>query len=200
MSDDVIEILNSRVLVSLNIAYNTSITDEALIKLIEKNGKNLRVLNAEGCVQLTEKSFESIMANCPSIEELALWGVSQSKLSSIAKLKKLQKLSLRGCELLTNKCIKTLLNYCGVVHELDLSECNITDAELKKIASIPSLSTLALDGCRRVTDKGILQLLSCYRLQNLSIARDILLFLSIPAFVSLCFPSSFIYCMFQMVR
>lgn len=185
VSDDVIKILCSRSkIISLNISYNNSITDESIQFLLEKTGKNLRILNAEGCEQLTSKSLSQIFSSAPNLEELYIWNLQYvDRLSGLSKLKQLQKLSFRNSTEISSKMIRqNILPFCQLIHELDLTSCNITDTECKAILKFSNLSKLVLDGCTRVTNKGILQLLENQKLQHISLARDILFFFFILIF------------------
>src|SRR5690348_3459724 len=92
---------------------NHAITDEELIKLIDKHQTTLTSINLSGCTRITDKSIKYL-----------------------AKLKNLTNLNLSDCTLITDAAIKDLSKLQNLT-TLDLTGCNqIKDTAIKDLIKL----------------------------------------------------------------
>src|SRR5690348_11291200 len=115
---------------------NHDITDEELIKLIDKHQTTLTSINLSECTRLTDKSIKYL-----------------------AKLKNLTTLNLTSCFQITDAAIKDLSQLQNLT-TLNLTGCNrITDAAIKDLSKLQNLTTLDLINCDKITDAAIKELI-----------------------------------------
>ena len=152
VSDDVVKALVHPGLMSLNLTDDSSVTDNA-IRFIAHNSSALRVLNLDGCTQLTCASMEELVQHCQCLMELNVWESALSdSLELISGFKKLQKLSLSRCASVTSRNIQQIATECTLLEELDLSEVEVTTEDIKKLATVPNLHSLTLNRCSKAND------------------------------------------------
>ena len=169
VTDGVVSALAHKGLLSLNLAYDHAITDKAIVSLGDNSGPSLRVVNLTGCIQLTSKSMEALARSCPNLLELHMWDTADfDSIQLLAKLKRLQKLSLAGCVINSNS-VKKLCSECSCLEELDLTGADIVDADVKRLVRMPSLHTLTLDRCPRISSEGIQFLKDAVALSKISL-------------------------------
>jgi Leucine rich repeat/Leucine Rich repeat len=123
---------------------NSPITDQELIKLIDKHRKPITSIKLYNCQNITDKG-----------------------LKYISKLTKLTELDLTMCKRATDKGIKHLSKLPRLT-TLNLILCNVTDASLKSLAKSQNLQSLNLRGCH-ITDQGIKDLIPLKGLQSLNL-------------------------------
>ncbi|CAG8577894.1 816_t:CDS:2, partial [Scutellospora calospora] len=141
-------------ILDLSIGYGYDYISDSTIQAIAHSCPNLRVINLNNCIHISDISLESISKNQCS-----------STLISI---------SLCGCRKITDLGIKMLSKSCQNLNSLNLADCGkITDKSIIMIAKgCSKLRQIRLSDCPRITEKSIEALiLNCPRLCWLDIAR-----------------------------
>ena len=130
--------------------------------------KNLRRLNLDQCVKLTDKAVAAI-SKSTSLESLrlgsckSLTGACAPFLGAMAGLKELD---LSGVGL-PDAAIKDLVKIKGLT-SLDIAVSHVSDESLAFIATMPNLKRLGLRACRSLTSEGI-KALAPLRLEHLDL-------------------------------
>ncbi|CAG8449715.1 16845_t:CDS:2 [Dentiscutata erythropus] len=140
--------------VNLDLSIGSDYVNDSTIQIIAYYCFNLRVINLNNCIHITDSSLESL-----SIHHCA------SSLVSI---------NLCGCRKITDIGIKMLSDYCQALTSLNVADCGkITDKSIIKISKgCPRLRQIRLSDCPRITEQSIEALiLNCPRLCWLDIAR-----------------------------
>jgi hypothetical protein len=110
------------------------ITDRGLCALSRLSLPRLRVLDLGYCRMISDRGI-SCLPSLTSVRRLGLLGcpgVTGEGLTSLRRMKGLQELDLRGCE--------------------------VTDADIFSLRSMQNLEWIQLGGCRKVTPEGVRQL------------------------------------------
>lgn len=114
-------------LTELVLADCTYLTDNAIVSLVNA-AKNLRHLDLSFCCALSDTSTEVVALGLPALRELKLAfcgsAVSDASLGCIAlHLNELRGLSVRGCVRVTGNGVENVLEGCGRLEWLDVSQC-----------------------------------------------------------------------------
>ncbi|KAK3987639.1 hypothetical protein QBC44DRAFT_399784 [Cladorrhinum sp. PSN332] len=114
-------------LTTLVLADCTYLTDNAIVSLVNA-AKNLRHLDLSFCCALSDTSTEVVALGLPALRELKLAfcgsAVSDASLGCIAlHLNELRGLSVRGCVRVTGNGVENVLEGCGRLEWLDVSQC-----------------------------------------------------------------------------
>lgn len=151
---------------SLNLSGCYNLSDFALESAFSKEVASLKVLNLSLCKDVTDSSLRRITANCKSLEVLDLAGCSKitnTSLFYISMLKKVKRLNLRSCRLISDQGIADLCNTSVLVNsnrtleDLCLQDCQkLTDESLRHISTgLPELEKMNLSFCVSITDTGL---------------------------------------------
>jgi hypothetical protein len=131
--------------------------------------KNLRSLNLEYCVELSDEAVAAI-SKSSSIESLNLGSCKKLTAASaahLAAMTSLKELNLHDVRL-PDAAIKNLVKIKSLT-SLDIALSPVSDETLAEIATLPSLKKLNLAVCPNVTFKGIKNL-APLRLDSIELA------------------------------
>ncbi|KAK4231680.1 hypothetical protein QBC38DRAFT_201475 [Podospora fimiseda] len=114
-------------LTTLVLADCTYLTDNAIVSLVNA-AKNLKHLDLSFCCALSDTSTEVVALGLPALRELKMAfcgsAVSDASLGCIAlHLNELRGLSVRGCVRVTGNGVENVLEGCGRLEWLDVSQC-----------------------------------------------------------------------------
>ncbi|XP_031563546.1 F-box/LRR-repeat protein 14-like isoform X2 [Actinia tenebrosa] len=135
-------------LCSLDISHCTRITDNGLTSIYQL--KNLRTLNINMCIEITDVSLQGIAKHMCSLECLSLNGcnlVTDVGMVAVAQnLPHLSSLDISKCDLITDLSILTLAKRSKNLTHLDLSMCaQVTSHSIDELeANLPRLVSLQL--------------------------------------------------------
>ncbi|KAL3646034.1 Transcription factor COE2 [Castilleja foliolosa] len=112
------------------------VTDAGVSRLVQCSEAGLAKLNLSGCLNLTDKTVEAIVE---------LHGET------------LKVLNLDGCGYITDMSLIAIARNCGVITELDVSRCGISNSGIEALAAAEqtSLQILSVGGCGLVSDKSV---------------------------------------------
>ena len=180
--------------VHLDLKESFQIRDAVVINL--KNKQGLRTLNLFYCLELTDKSLESLQ-ELPDMEHLNLGcikaltndGLKNLKdntgltylnlgdndnftdvgLSSLKRMVALKELNLWSIPNLNGEGLEVLQSLPNL-QTLNLADCsNLTDAGLEHAGRVSQLRNLYLDNCVKITDEGITKLGGLSELRELTL-------------------------------
>jgi F-box/leucine-rich repeat protein 14 len=163
---------------SLNLSGCYNLSDFALESAFGREVPSLKVLNLSLCKDVTDSSIKRITANCRNIEILDLAGcskVTNSSLFYISMLRKVRKLNLRSCRMISDHGIGDLCNthdsHGRILEELCLQDCQkLTDESLRHVAAgLPHLDRINLSFCVSITDTGLKSLSKITSLRELNL-------------------------------
>ncbi|CCF43450.1 cyclic nucleotide-binding domain-containing protein [Colletotrichum higginsianum] len=111
----------------LCLADCTYLTDNAIVSLVGA-AKNLTHLDLSFCCALSDTATEVVALGLPQLRELRLAfcgsAVSDASLQCVAlHLNELEGISVRGCVRVTGGGVETLLEGCGRLQWVDVSQC-----------------------------------------------------------------------------
>ncbi|KAF5003977.1 hypothetical protein FDECE_9517 [Fusarium decemcellulare] len=111
----------------LCLADCTYLSDNAIVALVN-SAKNLTHLDLSFCCALSDTATEVVALRLPKLRELRLAfcgsAVSDGSLESVAlHLNDLEGLSVRGCVRVTGRGVENVLNGCGRLNWMDVSQC-----------------------------------------------------------------------------
>ncbi|KAH7005772.1 hypothetical protein EDB82DRAFT_425545 [Fusarium venenatum] len=111
----------------LCLADCTYLSDNAVVALVN-SAKNLTHLDLSFCCALSDTATEVVALRLPKLKELRLAfcgsAVSDGSLESVAlHLNDLEALSVRGCVRVTGRGVENVLNGCGRLNWVDVSQC-----------------------------------------------------------------------------
>jgi F-box/leucine-rich repeat protein 7 len=118
-------------LTHLCLADCTYLSDNAIVALVNA-AKNLTHLDLSFCCALSDTATEVVALSLPQLRELRLSfcgsAVSDASLGCIAlHLNELEGLSVRGCVRVTGVGVENVLEGCGRLKWLDVSQCRNLD-------------------------------------------------------------------------
>ncbi|CRK93835.1 CLUMA_CG007362, isoform A [Clunio marinus] len=161
---------------TINLNRNEWLTDECLVKLLNKNSKTLVNLSLNNCVNLTSIVLQPVIISCRKLKKLSLqscYWLTIGCLETIAFHRTdLENLDLSKCKMISERCLIVILNNFRKLKTLSLaSVTNVNDNVLFNISKrLTEIEHLNLFGCLLVTDRGIGALsLNCKKLETLSI-------------------------------
>lgn len=122
-------------LTRLCLADCTYLTDNAIVALVN-SAKNLTSLDLSFCCALSDTATEVVALRLPRLRELRLAfcgsAVSDASLESVAlHLNDLEALSVRGCVRVTGRGVENVLNGCGRINWIDVSQCRNLEGWLR---------------------------------------------------------------------
>ncbi|KAI5467524.1 hypothetical protein BGZ63DRAFT_345269 [Mariannaea sp. PMI_226] len=122
-------------LTRLCLADCTYLSDNAIVALVN-SAKNLTHLDLSFCCALSDTATEVVALRLPKLRELRLAfcgsAVSDGSLESVAlHLNELEALSVRGCVRVTGRGVENVLNGCGQINWLDVSQCRNLEGWLR---------------------------------------------------------------------
>ena len=104
------------------------VTDTAM-KYIGKHCVKLKYLNIRGCEAVSDVGITHIVQNCLKLRSLdaGKCDITDNGLHMVGiHCPQLKKLSIRGCERVTNTGVRTIAAQCCSVQYLNLQECNLS--------------------------------------------------------------------------
>ncbi|GFQ05508.1 ein3-binding F-box protein 1 [Phtheirospermum japonicum] len=114
-------------LVKVNLSECVNLTDETVEAIVELHGQTLEILNLDGCGYITDVSLIEIARNCWVMTELDVsrCGITDSGIEALAAAKQigLQILSLGGCGLLSDECVRFLIALGKTLVGLNVQRC-----------------------------------------------------------------------------
>ncbi|XP_076877799.1 F-box and leucine-rich repeat protein 13 isoform X2 [Brachyhypopomus gauderio] len=132
-------------------AERQRITDEAVVRILQKHRPFITQLNMSGCGTLHHASFRCI-----------------------SECKNLQDLNLSECTNINDDIMWIILEACPSLLTLNLSYTNVTDSTWRAMSrNCMTLQSLSLAYCRRFTDKGLQVLTTgrgCHGLTHLDLS------------------------------
>ncbi|KAM0344441.1 hypothetical protein ACHAPU_007625 [Fusarium lateritium] len=119
----------------LCLADCTYLSDNAVVALVN-SAKNLTHLDLSFCCALSDTATEVVALRLPKLRELRLAfcgsAVSDGSLESVAlHLNDLEALSVRGCVRVTGRGVENVLNGCGRLNWMDISQCRNLESWLR---------------------------------------------------------------------
>ncbi|KAK7431246.1 hypothetical protein QQZ08_002287 [Neonectria magnoliae] len=119
----------------LCLADCTYLSDNAVVALVN-SAKNLTHLDLSFCCALSDTATEVVALRLPKLRELRLAfcgsAVSDGSLESVAlHLNDLEALSVRGCVRVTGRGVENVLNGCGRLNWIDVSQCRNLEGWLR---------------------------------------------------------------------
>ncbi|KAM0217774.1 hypothetical protein ACHAPA_001356 [Fusarium lateritium] len=119
----------------LCLADCTYLSDNAVVALVN-SAKNLTHLDLSFCCALSDTATEVVALRLPKLRELRLAfcgsAVSDGSLESVAlHLNELEALSVRGCVRVTGRGVENVLNGCGRLNWMDISQCRNLESWLR---------------------------------------------------------------------
>lgn len=119
----------------LCLADCTYLSDNAIVALVN-SAKNLTHLDLSFCCALSDTATEVVALRLPKLRELRLAfcgsAVSDGSLESVAlHLNDLEALSVRGCVRVTGRGVENVLNGCGRLNLMDVSQCRNLESWLR---------------------------------------------------------------------
>ncbi|KAF4984742.1 hypothetical protein FZEAL_103 [Fusarium zealandicum] len=119
----------------LCLADCTYLSDNAIVALVN-SAKNLTHLDLSFCCALSDTATEVVALRLPKLRELRLAfcgsAVSDGSLESVAlHLNELEALSVRGCVRVTGRGVENVLNGCGRLNWMDVSQCRNLESWLR---------------------------------------------------------------------
>ncbi|CAM1504752.1 Fc.00g023430.m01.CDS01 [Cosmosporella sp. VM-42] len=119
----------------LCLADCTYLSDNAVVALVNA-AKNLTHLDLSFCCALSDTATEVVALRLPKLQELRLAfcgsAVSDGSLESVAlHLNDLEGLSVRGCVRVTGRGVENVLNGCGRLNWVDVSQCRNLEGWLR---------------------------------------------------------------------
>ncbi|XP_065368203.1 F-box/LRR-repeat protein 14 [Calliphora vicina] len=133
---------------SLNLKGCNKITDVSLkygLKFIE-----LQRLYLSNCQQITLLGMETLVLNCPSIEEIDLsdcYNINDKTIQLVtAKLSRLRALHISGCTQLTDHSLDAILVNCKCLQTLSIYRCRRMYSDIEdRLADLTTLRHLNMD-------------------------------------------------------
>ena len=154
----------------LNISSCSGISDAALLQL-SKYCHALQILHLACCFRITSEGITALAKGCSELEELDLSGldIGDIALRQLAeKCRKLKKLTLNGCNHISDEGICCIVSFCTDIEYLSLSQLHITDGCLVMIGACSrNLDTIHLSNCNLITSEGVKSLSQCVKLREL---------------------------------
>eukprot|EP01089_Gocevia_fonbrunei_P018806 TRINITY_DN6465_c0_g2_i1.p1 TRINITY_DN6465_c0_g2~~TRINITY_DN6465_c0_g2_i1.p1 ORF type:complete len:1068 (-),score=208.00 TRINITY_DN6465_c0_g2_i1:85-3288(-) len=153
------------------------------IMCIARNCQSLESINLSGCVKVTDLAINELIGNCKKLETLMLKKCAQvtdNGVRGISELKDLCELDLSECGKITNETlvnvslgcenlrllkvrskaishagVQAVVERCGKLKVLELTECDVGDETVKLIRERLSANIicLTLSGCRNLSSK-----------------------------------------------
>ncbi|EEU48870.1 uncharacterized protein NECHADRAFT_57678 [Fusarium vanettenii 77-13-4] len=119
----------------LCLADCTYLSDNAIVALVN-SAKNLTHLDLSFCCALSDTATEVVALRLPKLRDLRLAfcgsAVSDGSLESVAlHLNDLEALSVRGCVRVTGRGVENVLNGCGRLNLMDVSQCRNLESWLR---------------------------------------------------------------------
>lgn len=167
---------------------NTSISDEALCKILEQ-APNLKLSNTP----IPDKALCKVPEHAPNVEykalpsqttfissiqtsttpcklELSNQPITDEKLvTMVKKFPALEFINLNFCAQLTAG-MSVIFNFCTNIKEVQVSGTSINDIGLLAISKLEKLEHINLQGCQAITNNGISLLCRCKNLKFLILA------------------------------
>jgi len=137
-----------------------SLTEEALVSILNKTGERLGCLNVAG-TNLTFADMSGILRNLDALQEL----------------------NLTYCRMMTDGGLTSLLSKTGPsLKVLNLDNTNIALTDVSMTANLPKLETLTLSCCKSLTEAGLIALVDLAQgnLRTLKLADTNLTFSAFP--------------------
>lgn len=139
--------------------------------------RDLRVLNLDGCVFLTDKGIKKLKPLAEKLEALSLAGLVQltnaGLLEFVQSCQYLKLFNINNCGNITYELVYIVANTNTRLATLNISSTQISDDGLSQLATVVSkkhLTSLDLSFCRDITDFGIICLSeSCPNLRRLNL-------------------------------
>ncbi|XP_020572533.1 EIN3-binding F-box protein 1-like isoform X2 [Phalaenopsis equestris] len=124
---------------------------------------NLQQIDLIGLVGVTDVGFLPLVKSFESrLVKVSLEGCTNISDASISALVKthgssLKLLNLNGCKKISDKSLFAIAASCLVLHDLDISRCNVSDIGVAALSSADQLNlrVLSLAGCYGVTKKSL---------------------------------------------
>ncbi|XP_054552878.1 F-box/LRR-repeat protein 2 isoform X2 [Talpa occidentalis] len=173
-------------LVSLSLAYCSSLKDASVLALVPALGPSLRVLDLSSCVALTNRTVQAIctylthlsvlrLAWCKELRDWGLLGLEEPRKESAQGLQPHQELERHasGTEDPSPQPKGPSLLMLRDLQELDLTACSkLTDASLAKVLQFTQLRKLSLSLLPAFTDKGLVAVArGCSSLERLALSH-----------------------------
>lgn len=111
-------------------------TDEGILALVDNSLSGLVKVNLSGCINLSDESIQGI-----------------------AKIhgETLKVLNLDGCRKVTDLSLSAIAKSCSILHDLDVSNCAITDSGIASLSCSEELNLqiLSISGCSKISNKSL---------------------------------------------
>ena len=131
------------------------LSDQEYAQLIQQEGSKIRVLNISNRPMLKREIIIQILKTCPFLEDVNF----------------LEKNNRFPRYALTNDVLEVLVNFCPLVHKINLGNCAVSNIGLSLLASsYPKLSSINISWCAEVNDQGSMTLLNCLELQSVDLS------------------------------
>lgn len=161
---------------TLNLKIYHDSFNEAAMKVITDNCKNLRAVNLSSCGWLRDHMVIPLFLRNRSITELNLSdcdGLTTVCLQPVIVLcKDLQKLSLSGCMWVNSGCLQAFVLHQSSLCEINLDRCYLIDNDTLSyfLSKFPRLSSLSLQNVLTVDDNTLVKIAKhCQELEHLNI-------------------------------
>ncbi|XP_053459893.1 uncharacterized protein LOC128595187 isoform X2 [Nycticebus coucang] len=173
-------------LVSLSLAFCSSLKDASVLSVIPALGPSLRVLDLSSCVTLTNRTVQAIctylthlsvlrLAWCKELRDWGLLGLREPREEPAQKPQPHPELEhqLPDLKHLSPEPQGPSLLMLRALRELDLTACSkLTDASLAKVLQFPQLRQLSLSLLPALTDMGLVAVArGCPSLEHLALSH-----------------------------
>jgi len=98
------------------------------VTAVAKHCYKLRYLNIRGCEAVSDSSLQALATNCSKLRSLDVGkcDVTDAGLEVVArKIPALRKLSVRGCEMVSDRGVEAVAQHCTNLHLLNIQDCQV---------------------------------------------------------------------------
>lgn len=133
------------------------------LAILGKMCPSLKQIDLSGLYGMTDEGILSLLENCVSgLVKVNLSGcinVSDESIQAIARLhgETLKVLNLDGCRKITDMSLSAIANSCPLLHDLDVSNCGVTDSGIASLSCSEELNLqiLSISGCSKISNQSL---------------------------------------------
>ncbi|KAJ8613592.1 hypothetical protein CTAYLR_006125 [Chrysophaeum taylorii] len=148
-----------------------AVTDD-VVKLVLSEA--VTSMNISWCYKLTDEAIKAIAENCPSLKSIILGSeLTTTALKEIGGCRSLESIDVSLCRNLTDEVIETIAKGCSSLKSITVAHnSEVPAAALKAIRTCRALESIDFSRCYNLTDEAIKAIAAdCHSLQSINISR-----------------------------